>query len=33
MSELTDLIEKQEKETYELGKKHGAIEEIEKTEI
>lgn len=30
MSELTDLVEKQEKETYELGKKHGAIEEIEK---
>lgn len=30
MSELTDLVAKQNKESYQLGKKHGAIEELEK---
>lgn len=30
MSELTDLVAKQNEESYQLGKKHGAIEELEK---
>lgn len=30
MSELTDLVAKQNKESYQLGKKHGAIEALEK---
>ena len=30
MSELTNLVTKQNKESYQLGKKHGAIEEFEK---
>lgn len=30
MSELTNLVAKQNEESYQLGKKHGAIEELEK---
>ena len=30
MSKLTDLVAKQNEESYQLGKKHGAIEELEK---
>lgn len=33
MSELTDLVTKQNKESYQLGKKHGAIEELEKVKL
>ena len=29
MSELTILVAKQNEESYQLGKKHGAIEELE----
>ena len=29
MSELTNLVAKQNEESYQLGKKHGAIEELE----
>lgn len=29
MSELTELVSKQNNECYQLGKKHGAIEELE----
>lgn len=32
MSELTNLIAKQNEESYQLGKKHGAIEELKKLE-
>lgn len=30
MSELTNLVAKQNEESYLLGKKHGAIEELER---
>lgn len=30
MSELTNLVAKQNEESYQLGKKHGAIEELKK---
>lgn len=29
MSELTELVSKQNRESYQLGRKHGAIEELE----
>ena len=29
MSDLTELVSKQNNESYQLGKKHGAIEELE----
>lgn len=32
MSEITELAKKQEKEMYELGKKHGAEEELRRIE-